>query len=477
MEKEGLGLVRDREKYSHGKKTWQIEIVDTTLAPIWSTELELDNRLSLVGFEHGPGQLYLLFREEQTNYYNFQLLTMHFYEKSFQLNKIQFDLTFRLTHFTVTGSSAIFGGYVNSEPAVLLYNQSSEHPKVLPGLFTRGITLLDVRANQNQSFNVLLVEKRGIEKDRLIVRTFDHEGNLLIDDVIDVDSKFSILSGLTSSLIRDEMMIIGTYGEGNSKLAMGFYSVVVDPFNEQSVLFTEFSSLEHFLDYLPEKKAMKIKLKAQKQKSEGHIPNYKASVLPFRLEERNTGFYLLSEVYNSSSNINSYPYSNPSTSYNNGPDGYGYPYRSNPYFNAPYMNNPPVRNTEVRMIETVVIKFGALGPEKDVSIKLEDIKQSALDQKGDFLIVNDSLVLGYKKKSEIWFQRESAESGTLTSVRQSKVNLMRPTDILKDENEDVGGLRYWYENHFYVWGYQQIKTRLNNEVHSRYVFYVNRADL
>ena len=240
LEKEGLALIKDLDKYSHGKKTWQIEIIDTLLGPVWSTELELDNRLSLVGFERNAGQLYLLFREEQTNYYNFQLVTLRFYEHYFQLSKIRFDLTFRLTHFTVAGNSAIFGGYINSEPAVLLYDQKDEHPKVLPGLFTRGISLLDVKTNQNNSFNVLLSESVGLEKNRLIVRTFDQSGNLLMDDVIDVDPKITILSGLTSSLIRDEMIIVGTYGTGNGKLALGFYSVIVDPFNKQSISNAEF---------------------------------------------------------------------------------------------------------------------------------------------------------------------------------------------------------------------------------------------
>ena len=130
------------------------------------------------------------------------------------------------------------------------------------------------------------------------------------------------------------------------------------------------------------------------------------------------------------------------------------------------------------MIETVVTKFGPRGTaEKDVSVKLEDVRQVTLEQKGDFIILNDSLVVGYKKKSEVWFQKEAGEPGSIPVVQQVKVQLKRSTDMVKEENDDAGGLRFWYGNHFYIWGYQQIKVANNDEVQSRNVFYVNRIDL
>ena len=130
------------------------------------------------------------------------------------------------------------------------------------------------------------------------------------------------------------------------------------------------------------------------------------------------------------------------------------------------------------MIETVVTKFGPRGnAEKDVSIKLEDVKQLMLDQMGDFTILNDSLVVAYKTKGEMWFQKEAAEPGSTPVMHQAKVQLKRPTDTLKDESDDAGGLRFWYDNHFYIWGYQQIKVTDGGEVQSRNVFYVSRIDL
>ncbi len=478
LKKEGLALIRDMHKFSGSKKKWQLEIVDTVLSKVWSTELELENRLILVGYEYNPRHLYLLFREGEADYYNFRLLTVLFYEKEIQTNEIKFEVNFKMTHFTMAGNSAVFGGYVSNEPAVLLYSQSSNHTKVLPGLFIHDISLLDVRTNQNQSFNVLLAERKGKEKKRLAVRTYDQDGNLLMDDIINIDGQFTILTGLTSTLENDEMIIAGTYGETNGKQALGYYSVVVDPFNEQLVSYTDFSSLNHFLDYLPLRRADKIKTKTQKQKALGRQPDYKAYVVPFRIEERLKGFYLLSELYNPSNSVNPYPY----RSYYN-PYAYGYyPYGMNP-FSTPYYNNYPsgynsVRNTDVRMVQTMVTELDLHGkPGKDVSLKLNEVKQSNLEQVGDFVILHDSICMVYKKEEDIFYQKESGDPDEKPSIKQTKVKLQNVNDILKNENEYESQVRFWYGRHFYVWGYQTIKDTSREGDQTRHVFYVNRFSM
>ncbi len=474
LKKEGLAFVRDMNKYEQGKKRWQLEVVDTTLSSVWLTEFELETRLILVGYEYSHTQLFLLFREGESEMHNLELLTLHLPEKSFQKDKIKFELNFKLTHFTIAGSSALFGGYVSGEPAVLLYNQSSDKPKVLPGLFMKDIALLDIRTNQNQSFNVLLAERRGIEKKRLVVRTYDQDGNLLIDDVIDVDPKYSILSGLTSALERDEMIILGTYGENNERQALGFFSVVVDPFNEQAVSYTDLSSLQHLLDYLPGKKSGKIKEKAQKQKNLSHLPNYKAYVVPIRIEEKSNGFYLLAEMYTQSTNFDLYPTSPNYNPYSNGYSPTGASPFSNRSYSAPYPYNPP-RNPSVEMIQTMVMQFGGRGQvEKDVSMKLDDIRQPGLEQVGDFLVAGDSVFMTYKKEGEIFYQNASGDPEEKSSIKQAKVKLLSPYDALKNEDEDTGGVRFWYDQHFFVWGFQTIKNSTIEGNQTRHVFYVNK---
>lgn len=477
LEREGLALVRDLQKYAQGNKKWQVDLLDSTLTRYWSTELDLDNRLNLVGFEHIPGRLYLLFRESQTTYYNFDLIVLNLADRSTQTDKVRFDLNFQLTHFTVAGTTALFGGYINSEPAVLLFNQSSDKPKVLPGLFTQNISLLDLRANRNNSFNVLLVETRRGNSQRLILRTFDEFGNLLIDDIVEIDPKYTLLSGMTSRLVLDDMMIAGTYGEGHGKEVLGFYSLKVDPFADQAVLYADLPSVAHFLDYLPEKKAKKILTKASREKLAGRIPRYKANLLPIRLEEIGKYYYLFAEVFHPPSNVTYYPYGNPNWNYY-----YGSPYGSpsNPYrpggYDAPNYQDQ-LRNNEVRMVQSVVLRYRspAASPE-GVTLKYEDVRRPMLDQTGDFLTRKDSVILAYKYKTEVVYLTESEDPMARPTAQKVAIRLVLPTDVLKEDDEDAGGLRHWFGRHFYTWGYRRVKATVENEVESRYEFYVNRLD-
>jgi hypothetical protein len=274
-------------------------------------------------------------------------------------------------------------------------------------------------------------------------------------------------------------MVMGTYGEGNGKQAVGIFSSMVDPFGDQPVTYTDLGSIEHFLDYLPEKKAQKIKAKIAKSKTAGKTPNYKANLLPIRLAEHGGAFYLMAEVFHPSSTINSYPYGNPSwnNSYNpyNPFSSTGYP-RSNRYDN-PYYSEPVVRNSEVRMIESIVVRFtpGGNAPQ-GTSMKFEDVKRPLMEQTSDFVISRDSVVMAYKKENEIIYQQESGDPISLPTTNKASILLLHPDDLFKNEREQAGGLRFWYDNRAYLWGYRRVRITTENDIESRYVFYVNRLD-
>jgi hypothetical protein len=482
LAKEGLALIREKESKVHRKKDWQLEIVDTTLTKVWSHEMELDSYLVLVGYEYNYNHLYLLFKEGETYLHDFRLITLDFKGKVVASHTIKFEVDFTLTHFIMAGQNAVFGGYVSGEPAILLYDQVSTHPKVLPGLFIREMKLLDLRANQNASFNVLLVESFDKEKTNLVVRTFDNNGGLIFDDMIKVDPRFHILTGLTSTLERDELVVAGTYSLSKSLNAAGIFSAVVDPYGDQVLNYNDFGNMEHFLDYLPPKRAYKVKEKAKRLRSAGQTPSYSNNVIPFRLEERKDGFYLLAEVYSSSS-VNS-SYSSANNPYFSNPYSYGYyPFGMNPYssryYNAPYMGNTTSGHSDVHMIEAVVIKIGVNGAiEKDASMKFNNIRQDNLEQTGDFVVRDDSILLLYKKNNEIFYKSAMGDSLDRRLDSPSKFLLYSKHEYMKTEHDKEGTTRHWYDNHLYVWGYQQIKDPTRKSLDkTRRVFYVNRISM
>ncbi|CAN5299368.1 hypothetical protein BH09BAC3_BH09BAC3_18730 [soil metagenome] len=485
LKKEGLALIREKEPEERRKKKWQLEIVDTTLSKVWSTELEIESKLTLVGYEYNPKHLYLLFREGADTYiHTYSLFNVNLEEKIITTHEIKFEVDFKLSHFTMAGGSAVFGGYISNEPAVLLYDQRVTLPKVLPGLFIRQMKLLDVKANQNESFNILLLENIDKENSNLIVRTFDNKGNLIFDDIIRVDPRFVIQTGMTSVLERDELILIGTYTSGKTKPSSGFFSAVVDPFADEPLHYNDFGSMSHFLDYLPSKKAAKVKAKTQKLKRNGQLPSYSASVIPYRIEERKDGFYFLAEVYHSSSGASTNPYSygsnyyNPSSMYGYYPYGLNSMNSNNRYYNTPYNSGNMAGNSDVQMIESVVVKLGDNGKiEKDASLKFANLRQDNLEQIGDFAVVRDSILLIYRKENEIFYKCQIGDTIDIKPIKQSKVLVKSDHEYLRGQHETEGTIRYWYGNYFYLWGYQNIKDSKKLLDKTRRVFYVNRISL
>src|SRR5688572_27931810 len=63
---EGIGLVREKNKFKSGKQYWEVILLDTTLQEKNELELELSIGNELRGFEYEPGFVHLLFLRKET---------------------------------------------------------------------------------------------------------------------------------------------------------------------------------------------------------------------------------------------------------------------------------------------------------------------------------------------------------------------------------------------------------------------------
>ena len=477
MNKNGIALVRENNKFKENRRVWEFTLLNTAFEVQWQTEFKLKTELNLIGYDSSAHEVYLLFREGNNDSNQFELVQINCQEKTVNSYEIKHQFTFRITHFSIVGQNAILGGYVSREPALLLYEVAQRNVKVIPGFFLKDNELLDVRVNVNQTFNTLLVERTAFDKRHLVIKTFDQSGLLLLEDYIEVDKNITLLTGLTSSLLREELIVIGTYSHGVSREAVGYYTALVDPYQEQTIRYFPFATIDHLLDYLPKKRAEKIAEKNKEKITAGKNPDFNAYVEPFRLVEYPKGFFLLSEMYDPASTVNPRPYwSDP---YNPYRGGYGYsPYGYNSYFNqypySSYPYNTRPQSSSVKMIQSMLTFFDTRGQLKyDYSLKFENIKLSNLQQTSDFSVQNSLLFLAYKKQDNIYMNTgllgEEVESDTV------KVPLKTPGDLVRYESEEDSGIRHWYDDYFFVWGYQSLRNRGKSEEEpSRHVFYINK---
>ncbi|MBL7857195.1 MAG: sulfur globule family protein [Cyclobacteriaceae bacterium] len=478
----GIALVREKEKFSGNKRKWELVILDTALQEKHNLEFEIEQRHTLMGFEIVPHQLLLLFRMGETNKNSLQLVTFDVNKgEEIGRHEIKPELDFKITHFHKTGEHIVLGGYVNNEPAVLLYTPAENQIKVLPGFFQKDTEVVDIRVNQNQTFNTVLIDRSSRAERKLIFKTFDENGVLLLESIVPIEENITLQTSMSSTLEREDLVVLGTWGERTSKQSNGFFAVKVDPFNEQRIQYTHFGMLDHFLDYLKPKRATRIKEKTKEDLQSGKKPDFTAYVVPFKIEERPEGYLLLAEVYNPSS-VNVYssnPYYNNPYGYN--PYGFYNPYWSGYYpgmrvYRPSYAYGNNLKNAEdIKTFASTLLFFDPNGKLRwDYSIKIDDIQRSALEQVSEFHYSPTSVVFFYKKKSELLVKNIVLQTGEVISD-VVKIKLNDPIEEIRSEKNETG-IGHWHDNTYFVWGYQTIRNVTKAE-RVRDVFYINKIQI
>lgn len=488
MNENGIALVRDLEKTSGGKREWEVIMVDTMLKETWTPKIEIDERMGILGYDYRDGNVYFVFRQAEAPMDGLLLTEVLVNNKTTKQHKVKPQINVQFTHFSVLKNKAIFGGYINHEPALLLYDMGSEALKVVPGIFPPNTQLLDVRANANETFNVLLAERQSNSIRSLVARTYDADGVMLVEDVIPIEDGKTVVDALTSSLIHDEILVTGTWAVRSSKAAAGIFSVLLDPFRDQKINYYDFAELNHFLDYMKPRRAARIKAKADWRRRAGKAPDFKAHLNPIRIEENKTGFTLLAEVfdppasyynsrYNSPYGYNSYPYN--TSPYYGSPYGYGAtPYRyNNPYGYSPFGYNPyaPYGSTstlaDTRIIHSTLISFDRDGKmESDLALKFPEIKLSTKEQVSDFVRIDNRTILACKIEKEILVRIDEPD-GTF-KVEKVTPALKNNSETIRSEQQESSSIRFWYGHTFYVYGYQTLRD--DEAKKTRDVFYLNK---
>lgn len=481
MRQEGLALVRDLEDYEDGKRKWELILLDTALQQSWSTILRTEPEYSFMGYEHAPGQLNLMFRKQETEILNVQIFDIDLATKSIRSSETEVKLQIRLTHYTVTDGNCVFGGYVGLEPVLVIFDPSKNKNIMVPGFFLTETELLDVRPNKNATFNVLLAQRiQG--KKKMIFRTFDKHGNILVEDEIPIDEGKVILSGASSVLEHDEVLIAGSFAFQNNRQASGIFSCLIDPFSEQLVQYTEFHQLQHFLDYLSDKKASKIRKKATERENYNKNSEYRTNVGIHRIEEFKGGFALFGESYTASSpssyaytNPYGNPYGNPNARSANTP--YAYTPNNSRYYNNPYLYQPTNMAAELRMLQGFVIGFDYKGRRLwDYAIPMNDLKVYSRDQVSDFVMTDKTPNFLYKEENDLKFSNHETDTLQTVTAKAIPIRLNSTFEESRPADSEEGNVRQWYARNFFVSGVTNIRDSRHG-VSNRRVYFINKISL
>jgi hypothetical protein len=479
LKENGLALFRETDKYKEGKHSWQVILLDSSLNQKVDTLISVDREYRIIGYEHSAFRLTLLFQLGDLVKNKLILCTLNLQTFEIQQTDIKTELNIRLTHFNCIGSSVLLGGYISNEPAIVLYETNKASLQIVPGFLQRNTELLDVRVNENNTFNVVMVERNANESKRIIFRTFDSQGKLLLEDSIEPNESRTIQTAICSSLQREDIILLGTWGTRNSTRSYGFYATMINPFEQQKITTTTFGELSHYLDYLKPKRAQKIKAKTKTALADGKLYDYANTITPYKIIEHDKGFLALAENYSMVSKSAPMYYNNSTNpTWNN-------PYNSmNPYYNMyptsrlyrPQGYSANVANEEeIKTYSSSLLSFNSKGIlENDYSIKLEDVKISSFHQVTDVNFHKGIIVFLYKKKNSLYFKRIDPTNEEIIEENQL-VKLKDSFDEFRNEEESSGGVRQWYSEFFFTWGYQTVRNiKAETTDKTREVFYINK---
>jgi len=441
-----FGIVIFRESYEKkmGKdQVWEVTMLDTDLNEKWKKNYRFDRQLSFVGYEYRNNYFYLLFRKNVGKKGNWNLEQINLSNGNSVNYAIENLVPLELEEFTIAGQTAIFGGYANGMPAILLYSLKERKTKVLPGFYTKNTYLIDLNVDDaSNNFNVVLSEKESFNRIILSIKSFNQNGGLLNENRLNIENKKNVLSAKTTSLSGNRLIVTGTYGSPNSDLSKGVFFVNLNLDQEPEIKYFDFTELENYLNYLPDRKEQKIKEKIVEKKAKGKQHTIRSRIILHELIPERGHYIMLAEMYSSNHYaplIQNYYQPYWVNSFNEGARGFVRRLKSN-------SGTQPV---SYEYTQAIVLGFSERGELLwDNSIKIDDVNTAYLDQVVNISTSNSKAVLVYKRENELI--SKIIEGGMVIEDNLvQKIKLLHQGDETKSIDGDFGGLNYWYENNFF----------------------------
>jgi len=454
MEEKGIVLFRELQYIPDiRKKAWEVVRLDTTLQNILTQYYYLDYEAELLGYEYRANHFYLLFRMGLYQKDDFKIIKINMdtgKDVHFDIKQI---VPVNLTEFTVIGNAALLGGYVNYRPALIHYSFETEKIKVLPGIYRNRSELIELNIDEaTNTFTVLMTEQTREKLSTISLKRFNAKGDLLQNTLLEPLPNSSIMYGRTTSLTNKHQFIVGTYSHKRSNYSRGIYIAQLDRSAQEKPKITYFNygDLKNFFNYMKAKRAARVKERVERRKVQGKKVRLNYRLMVNDIVKDNGNFLMIGEAYYPKyGNVAHYGGYNPGLNYQ---AFLGYKYT-----------------------HAVIIAFDSEGKlVYDNSFEINDVLSFRLDQIVSINVQDNRVILLYTYENIIRSKIIEGDE-VLEGKAFNEIELAFESDIVGNNNSEVGGLKKWYGDYFFAYGVQKIKNlRANGFVINREVFYVNK---
>ncbi|HNP18732.1 MAG TPA: hypothetical protein PKL31_09890 [Fulvivirga sp.] len=467
----GVIIFRDTDNYKKGD-LWQVVSLDTALNERWNNELTIDGKYKFKGYDLKNSELYLLFRDGELEKSDYHLMAINILDGDVTRYDIKNEIALELSHITMLSDRMILAGYVNLSPTLVDYKLGSDQFEVVPGFFKDRSNVVDLRGNNNGTFNVVTLEK-DYEGTFLRLRTYSDEGDILFEREVQTADDYKLLSAKSSGFIDGNIAISGTFGLRNSKYAVGIYLAIVKPEGQKNLVkYFRFSDFEHFFDYMRPKRAARLRAKLARRTAKGKDFHYSSRLLLHEIRKSPRGFVLAAEIYD------------PDFKGYYGP-GYYYGYigqdqieRDNRAAQSYAKHPSTLQNVDdadhFEYLESIIFELDKNGELLwDNSFKIEDVETNTLEQVVQFSMEGDLINMIYKTDEELRFK--TIQESQLVEEKNLPIKLINEYDKIIHTYKGTGKSEYWYGNNFLIWGYHKVENKVETEKRNRSVLFVNKV--
>ncbi|MEM7107002.1 MAG: hypothetical protein AAF519_02160 [Bacteroidota bacterium] len=473
---DGAVVVRDTEDFSRNKgDVWKIVSLNTDLEVRWEKELAIDEKYMIKGYDLVDGHLYLLYSEGQFAKSNYHLMRIGVLDGAVERYDIENEVELDLTHLTILGEKLILGGYVRSSPTLLSYTLGEDHWVVVPGFFKDKSDVVDLRSNENSTFNAVTLEK-DYTGHFLRLRTYSKNLDILFEREIRFENKYRVLSAKSTDFVNGNIAITGSYGAPNSTYAQGIYFVIVKPTGQKNEFrYHSLAELSHFFDYMNPSRANRLKEKAKRKEKDGKAYKHSTRIRMNKVTWDGEGYLITAEVYHPK-----FDYVSRSLPM----DHYG-----NPYFggvttraNSRFVTQPNRLSrvddaNSFNYYESIALSLDEKGRLKwDNSFPIEDIETLSLEQVVDLTGQGGRYHMAYLAEDKIKYQTILMDS--VLSEGELDIKLPHKSDEIRHTYEGVGRVVTWHDYSFLVWGFHRVHNKDVPDLDpKRHVLFINKLIL
>jgi len=458
LKDEGLVIYRETDGRSKDGKKWQIIRLDADLKPTWEQEYYFPYAYDLVGYSSRNERFYLLFNNDKTGKKHLELFEFFGDDRPPEHYTIENLFAIHLTHFEVSDSAAIIGGYYNYRPVVMHYNLSNDKSIVLPGIYNNKTELIQIKVFANNSYSIIVTEQTKDKRNTLAIKSYDASGDMIINTTLDPPGGNNIIFGRIARTNSNTQLIAGTYSSRRSDYSRGLFIAYLDDTGKQNINYYNYGDFENFFNYMRAKRQKRVQDRITRKKIAGKKVKFNYRLMVHDIIKQGDKYLMLGEAF--------YP-------------KYSHTYRSGNYANIDYSALGPGSTSlyleGYRYTHAVVIGFDNKGRLLwDNSFEITDVISPTLDQYVNVGIEEDKIVLLYLYENEIR-SKIIKNDEVLEGKELRSIELKFDDDITKNTDFEVGGLEKWHDNYFVAYGVQKIKNLRDTGVKlNRRVFFVNK---